>query len=158
VGSGVLLAPGNAVSFTTEPLEQALRIAGLPQLALAATPSTPTGSHVFAELYDIYPDRRSVRLSWAAMNLRFHQGGNTEAQDLTPGEQVLALMEFEPTDALVARGHALQLVVHREGVEDIQPTPVYEPLQVDLGASVLRLPVVDRPTIVPTYAPVGLPG
>jgi predicted acyl esterase len=149
---------GPEAVFTSEPLEQDVRIAGLPQLALQVTPSTPVGGHVFAELYDIYPDGRSVRLSWAAMNLRFADGGNTQPVELTPGQPVAAMMEFEPTDAHLGQGHRLRLAVHRHGVEDILASPTMEPAELGLGggASVLRLPLVQREDALPSYRPPGL--
>jgi putative CocE/NonD family hydrolase len=159
-GAPTLGTVGSRPTFTSEPLEQAVRIAGLPQLQLRAAPSTPVGGNVFAELFDVYPDGRSVFLSWAALNLRYHAGGNTQPAQLTPGEAVDAMLQFEPLDALLARGHRLRLVVHQEGVMDVLPSPSPEPVELHLGAgaSVLRLPVVERPTIVPTYAAPGLAG
>lgn len=149
---------GTGASWTSEPLEQAVRVAGLPQLHVSVAPSTPAGGAVFAELYDVFPDGRTMRLGWAAMDLRFHAGGNTEPQPLVPGQAVLAMMEFEPVDALVARGHRLALALHKNGVEDIEPSMTPDSLQVELGGgkSVLRLPVVERPTVLPTYTPPSL--
>lgn len=151
---------GTGASWTSEPVEQAVRVAGLPQLHVSVAPSTPAGGAVFVELYDVFPDGRTMRLGWAAMDLRFHAGGNTEPQPLVPGQAVLAMMEFEPVDALVARGHRLALVLHKNGVEDIEPSMTPDSLQVELGGgkSMLRLPLVERPTILRTYTPPLLPG
>jgi predicted acyl esterase len=122
------------------------------------TPSSAVGGYLFAELYDVFPDGRTVRVGWGAIDLRHHAGGNTEGQPLAPGQPVVAMMELEPMDAIFADGHRLRLVLHREGVEDILPTPTREPVQLGLGpASVLRLPEVARPSILPTYTPPGLP-
>jgi hypothetical protein len=98
-------------------------------------------------------------VGWGAIDLKYHQGGNTEMQQLTPGQPVVAPMEFEPTDAHIGEGHRLRLVVHRLGVEDILPSPSSDPIALTLGSdSVLRLPVVERPDILPSYVPPGLPG
>lgn len=99
-------------------------------------------------------------MGWGAIDLRHHDGGNDDAATLVPGQPVLARMEFEPTDHLVAKGHRLRLVLHRNGVEDILPSPSSEPIALGLGEgkSVLRLPLVERPTILRTYTPPVLPG
>jgi predicted acyl esterase len=142
---------------TSEPLAAPLRIAGLPQLHVTVTPTTPRGGSLFAELWDVYPDGVSVRLGWAAIDLRHAEGGNGAPATILPGQPVVAKMEFEPVDAFVAEGHRLQLVLHKEGVEDVLQSPSPEPLMVGLGAgvSVLRLPAVERDTSLPPYAPVG---
>lgn len=160
--SAVLVTTGTAtratsVRYTTasEPLEAPLRIAGLPQLHVTVTPSTPRGGYLFAELFDQYPDGRMVRAGWAAMDLRYHAGGNLEPAALVPGQPVVAMMEFEPTDTLIGKGHRLVLVLHKDGVEDVLPSPSPEVLRLSLGEgkSVLRLPAVDRPNVLQTYTP-----
>ena len=142
-------------STSSEPLEEPLRIAGLPQLHVTVTPTTPRGGYLFAELYDVYPDGRQVRVGWAAIDLRYHAGGNKDPATLVPGQPVVAMMEFEPVDALVAEGHRLRLVLHKDGVEDVLPSPSAEALRIDLGEgrTVLRLPAVDRPNLLRTYSP-----
>jgi predicted acyl esterase len=150
--------PGQTLVYESEALEGALRIAGLPQLHVTVTPLTPAGGAVFAELHDVWPDGRTMRIGWAAMDLRHHAGGNTEPQTLTPGAPVVALMQFEPVDAHVADSHRLRLVLHRDGVEDVEASLSNEPLVVSHGeeASVLRLPEVERSDLVPAYRPAGL--
>jgi X-Pro dipeptidyl-peptidase len=145
------------VGFATGPLERDLRFSGLPQVHVTVTPTTPGGGYLFAELWDLYPDGHQVRLGWAAMNLRFHEGGNTQEQTLTPGTPVVARMEMEPLDAHVGAGHRILLVLQRQGIEDIVPTGTPDPIIVDEGAaSVLRLPVIERPSVVPSYTAPGL--
>ncbi|MGQ0535111.1 MAG: CocE/NonD family hydrolase [Methanobacteriota archaeon] len=149
---------GDALEFRSEPLEKDLRLAGLSNLVLTATPSTAAGGYLFAELYDVFPDGRLMRIGWAAMNLRFHQGGNTEMQTLVPGQPIEVAMEFEPLDAHVGRGHSLALVVHKAGVEDIVPSPSPEATGITVGdgKSQLLLSTIERPAILPTYVPPGL--
>jgi predicted acyl esterase len=141
---------GSQMTFTSPALEDDLRIAGLPRLHVQAEPTTPQGGWLFAELYDVYPDGQSLYLGWAAMDLRYHEGGNTDPATLTPGEPVTAKMQFEPMDAHVAEGHQLRLVVHKAGVADIGPSPDPEPnvLHFGDGASVLELPTVERDLVL----------
>ncbi|PSG96726.1 hypothetical protein BRD56_09155 [Thermoplasmatales archaeon SW_10_69_26] len=137
---------GSQITFTSDALADDIRIAGLPRLHVDVTPTTTEGGWLFAELYDVYPDGQSLFLGWAAMDLRYHDGGNTDPATLTPGEPVTAKMQFEPMDAHVAEGHQLRLVVHKNGVADIPQSPSPEPNVLNFGdeASVLELPTVER--------------
>lgn len=151
VASGSIAA-NSALTFTTEPFANTTRIAGLPRVHVEATPTTPLGGYVFAELSDVYPDGRAVRIGWAAMNLRYHAGGNTEPATLVPGQPVTALMEMEPVDALIAEGHALRLTLHKDGVEDIIASP--DPSVVLIGGGQLLLPTIVRDTALAGYGAV----
>jgi putative CocE/NonD family hydrolase len=149
---------GDRFTFTSEPLEQDLRVAGLPQAHIQVVPTTAAGGYVFAELYDVFPDNRQVRIGWGAIHVRHHAGGNGEPANLAPGQPVTLMMELEPTDAHLGQGHRVRLVLHRDGVEDILPSPTNDPLVVALGggASVLRLPSVERADVLPAYSAPGL--
>jgi predicted acyl esterase len=133
-----------SVANTFEPLEDDLRIAGMPQVRTTATPSTTTGGWVFAELYDVWPDGTTERVGWGTLDLRHHEGGNEDPAPLVPGQPVEATIQFEPMDAHVAEGHQLQLVVHKSGVEDIPASP--DPSPVALEDTSLRLPTIERPS------------
>ncbi len=153
-GSATMAIPDPVpAGFTSQPFDEAVRIAGLPQFHASVLVSSAAGGWLFAELHDVFPDGRSMRIGWATIDLRHHAGGNTNPATLVPGQAVTALMEFEPVDALISEGHRLRLVIHREGVEDVPASPDRAPVAIDLGsdATRLRLPVVDRPTIVPAY-------
>ena len=149
---GQSVSAQHRTTFTTDPFENATRIAGLPRVHFEATPTTPTGGHVFAEMFDVWPDGRSVRIGWGGINLQHHAGGNGPPTALTPMQAVTAHLEMEPVDALVAQGHRLRLVLHKAGVEDVEASP--DPSVVMIGASTLELPTVERATLLPVYAPV----
>ncbi len=144
---------GNAVTaadtptaYTFEPLENDTRIAGMPQVRLQATPTTPNGGWIFAELNHVWPDGVTERIGWGALDLRHHDGGNEDPSVLTPGTPVDATIQFEPMDAHVPAGHQLQITVHKDGVEDIAQSP--DPSPVTLSEADLRLPLIDRPSLV----------
>ncbi|HLE95856.1 MAG TPA: CocE/NonD family hydrolase [Candidatus Thermoplasmatota archaeon] len=122
--------------FESEALAADTRIAGLPQFHVTTVPHA-AGGQVFAELRDATDDRR---IGTATMDLRFAAGGN-EAKPVVPGQSLVALMEFEPLDALVPAGHVLELRVSYTG-RDYLPSPVGGP--VEIGAGVLRLPTIER--------------
>ncbi len=153
---GDRIGAGQTTTFTSDPLEDDLRVSGLPRLHAEAIPTSATGGWVFAELYDLWPDGTQMRLGWAAMDLRYHAGGNTDPATLTPGEPIVAKMQFEPMDAHVAQGHQLHLVLHKDGVEDIPESPDQSPVLI--GESTLSLPTIERDVTVTAphgVSPVG---
>ncbi len=147
------------LTFTTDPLEDDLRIAGLPQFHTTVTPTTPAGGSLFAQLYHVWPDGVTMEIGWAAIDVRNHEGGNTHEDPLIPGEPVIAKMQFEPLDAIVPAEHQLMLVMHKHGVHTVDPSPYDDPLIVHAGneQSMLRLPTIDRPHIVIEATPPSLP-
>ncbi len=154
VGTGMTPASvqaENPVTWTSDPLEDDLRVAGLPEVRFTATPSTPTGGWVVAELYDVFPDGQQVRIGWGVLNLMHHAGGNEAPQTLTPGQPVETAILFEPMDAHIGDGHQLRLVLHKDGVEDIPQSP--DPSPVVLSEASLHLPEIERPDLVPSYTP-----
>jgi predicted acyl esterase len=114
---------------------QDVRVAGLPGLHLAVTPHGP-GGQVYAELRDATAD---VVLGHAIMDLRYHEGGATP-QTVTPGETIVARMQFFPMDAVLEAGHALELVLAPTGFDYLN-SAVNTPVTIHAdGRSVLTLP------------------
>lgn len=169
-GEAVLYGPANARGLaaqetgtdaafaeylaTTGPLDADLRVAGLPQLHVTFVPTSPEGSHVYAQLLDRSPDGTVESIGHAVMDLRYHAGGEKRDR-LTPGSAVVAQMEFFPLDVYVERGHELLLrIVGGSGYAEQRPdqidwfhespTPFPVRLQWGDGTSVLKLAVVQR--------------
>jgi predicted acyl esterase len=140
-----------SVSWTSEPLDEPVRTAGLPSVELTATPTTAQGDWVFAELYDVYPDGVSMRIGWGALNLAYADGGPST---VTPGQPIETELTFEPMDAFVAENHRLRLVLHKSGAEDIPASPDPSPVQIDQAD--LVLPQIDRPDALAEPTPPGL--
>jgi len=138
--NAAFIAQNYEMSFRSDALPNATRIAGLAQFHVTVTPTGP-GGQLYAELRDVDQDGR--RLGHAIMDLRLAQGGH-EAQPVTPGMPIVARMEFEPFDVLVPAGHHLELYITNTG-RDYLPSPVSDPVMVNADeSSVLRLPVVER--------------
>jgi predicted acyl esterase len=111
------------------------RIAGLPTLHLAVTPQGP-GGQVYAELRDA---TSGLKLGHAIMDLRYYQGG-AAVQTVTPGETIVARMEFFPLDVVVPAGHTLELVLAPTGMDYLN-SAVNTPVTVHVDErSVLTLP------------------
>lgn len=152
------------VRFATDPLEEALRFAGLPRFHATVTPTQP-GGLLTARLYAEGPDA-TVPLTWAIMDLRFAAGGEVPA-DVVPGVPLVARMEFEPADAVVPAGSRLVLVLSQSsgGEGDAFATTWFAPIRpptpvaVDVGgdASVLEVLAFERAADDPRFfAPPGV--
>lgn len=136
----------SCAAFRTGPLDRELRFAGLPQVHLSVTPLGP-GGHLVAALLADGPDG-PVHLSHGVMDLRFSQGDEPRAVE--PGVTILAPLELEPTDAVVAAGSRLVLVVSQGGYGNMffhhgGPLQTY-PVRIEVGgdASVVRVLAFER--------------
>ncbi len=152
-------APVVEFRATTGPLPEELRLAGLPRFHATFTPYSTEGARVYAQLIDRSPEADETVVGHAVMDLRYHDGGN-EPHRLTPGEPVLAKMEFYPLDVAVPAGHELVLrVVAGSGYAEERldpnptgaidqfvesPTPLPVTLEWGDGKSVLDLPQITR--------------
>jgi len=131
------------VVFSTAPMAEDLRITGLPELTLTATPSV-AGGHLGARLFtdDLqYLNLaeqdgivRRQRIGWGQADLRFPQGGEI-AQPVTPGAPVEFTLTFQPMDAVVPAGESLHLMIDLGVYGDHLPSPGVSPLLIDVGAS-----------------------
>jgi predicted acyl esterase len=133
-------AARDGVVLTHAPLSDTedVRIAGQPTLHIAVTPQGP-GGQVYAELRD---GTNGTFLGRAIMDLRYHEGG-TRVQQVTPGQAIVARMQFFPMDVVLPAGHTLELYLAPTGGDYLNSavnTPVT--LHAD-GTSVLTLPVID---------------
>ena len=134
------VSPANSIICTLDPLSETedVRIAGLPQLQLAVTPTGPGG-----QVYVLMEDADTgLHVGHAIMDLRYAAGG-TQMQPVVPGMALTAMMEFEPLDVIIPAGHKLRLTFTPTG-EDYLPSAVSSPVLIDQGASILRLPTIER--------------
>jgi predicted acyl esterase len=127
------------------PVSQRLRISGLPEVFVQATPTTPSG-HVAAVLYRRAADGLH-RLGWGVTDLRFPDGENTG--DETPGSVVPGVgrrvrVEIEPLEAVVEPGEQLVLVLGQGNGMQLGGRPVGPVLlSYGGGTSFMRLRRVD---------------
>ncbi len=181
-GQAVIYGPGNAHELaqdeatapdpvleyraTTGPLDEALRFAGLPQLHVTFIPSSPEGHRVYAELLEGAPDGTERHVGHAVMDLRYHHGGS-DRHTLTPGEPIVARMEFLPLDAHIPTGSELVLRIVGGATYSEErlnagssgyldqflegPTPVPFRIAWGDGASTLNVPTIHRDVGDGTY-------
>ena len=118
------------------------RIVGTPTFHVEATISLFASSgHLFVEMVQA---SSGMHLGHAVMDLRFHEGGG-DGEILTPGETVIAKMEFFGMDVIIPSGDAINLIITQTG-EDYVPSPVsMMPVTLSLdSSSLLGLSTVNR--------------
>ncbi|HUR25442.1 MAG TPA: CocE/NonD family hydrolase [Candidatus Thermoplasmatota archaeon] len=156
--ANVDLAVKGAARFVLGPVDEDLLIVGLPKVHVTVTPSGP-GGYIGAYLYDLDSGTQGgsdcgpgTRIGWTTMNLAFADGG-TERHEVMPGQTIQAMMEIQPMDAVVQKGHQLALCVwvytegDGQGAQARIPTLPPGPVTLEMGGtveSVLMLPTVQR--------------
>lgn len=124
-----------------------LRISGMPEVRLQATPTGPAG-HVAAVLY-----RRTgeglERIGWGMTDLRFPEGEARHSdtpKPVVPGQPVDLTVRLEPMEAVVRKGEQLVLILG-QGQNAQLPGRPPAPVSVGLGAgrASLRLALPDPP-------------
>ena len=119
--------------WESEPLPNALFIAGLPRVHVEVTTAT-VGGQLYALLEDCDNQSNCIHLGHAIMDLRYHAGGD-DIQTWTPVVQSInAKMEFFAMDAEVQAGHILRLTLRSTG-EDYLPASTSSIVFVEEGAS-----------------------
>ena len=130
-----------SMTITSQPMTNEMHISGLPTLHIDARTNMCNGGQLFVTMYD---GTSGLRLGHATMDVRYRDGGY-EAQPTSPMTGYRMLMEFNPMDVIVPKGHTIQLVVTETG-EDYLPSPCASlGMTIFAGYQVLNLPTLDRP-------------
>jgi hypothetical protein len=130
-----------SMTITSLPLMDDMHISGLPTLHIDARTNTCNGGQLFVTMFD---GTSGLRLGHATMDVRYRDGGY-DALPTYPLTNYRMLMEFNPMDVIVPKGHTIQLVITETG-EDYLPSPC-APIGMTIftGYQVLTLPTLDRP-------------
>ena len=140
-GSNTITSTSNLIVECPE-FDTEIRIVGTPTFHVEATISLFASSgHLFVEMVQA---SSGMHLGHAVMDLRFHKGGG-DGEILTPGETVIAKMEFFGMDVIIPSGDAINLIITQTG-EDYVPSPVsMMPVTLSLdSSSLLGLSTVNR--------------
>ena len=121
VGGGTSVLPDATTGpvWESEPLEEAMYIAGTPRLHVDVTTAT-LGGQLYALLEECNENDECIHIGHAIMDLRYYAGGD-DIQTWTPlVETINAKMEFMPLDAELEAGSRLRLSLLSTG-EDYLP-------------------------------------
>ena len=126
-----------------------LRISGLPEVRVRATPTGRTG-HVTAALYRRDASLGLKRIGWGMTDLRFPEGEGAygdRPRPIEPGVPVDVTVRMEPMDAVVDPGEQVVLILGQGQSGGQTPGQPPAPVRVALGAgrATLRLALVDPP-------------
>ncbi|MEE2758948.1 MAG: CocE/NonD family hydrolase [Candidatus Thermoplasmatota archaeon] len=148
-----LLSGSAAVTSTSETvldcgtMEEDFRIVGMPtmhmgaRISLTCAPLLTCSGHLFVEMQR---GSDGAHLGHAVMDLRYYDGGK-DGQWLTPGETVLAKMEFFAMDVVLEEGDSLILVITQTGDDYVPSAASVLPVTVFLDdRSTLSLSTVNR--------------
>ena len=131
-----------SLTITSQPMTDDIHISGLPTLHIDARTNLCNGGQLFVTMYD---GTSGLRLGHATMDVRYRDGGY-EALPTSPMTNYRMLMEFNPKDVIIPKGHTIQLVVSETG-EDYLPSPCASSgMTIFAGYQTLTLPTVDRPS------------
>ena len=147
--------PDEAFSLVSDwPVEEATEIMGRPRVELTVTSSAPV-AFVSAKLCDVAPDGRSALVTRGIVNLT-HRESHEHPQPVPPGEYVTATVELDATAYVFEPGHTIRLDLAGSDFPSSWPPPFPGTIEVDRSASVLVLPILEGPPVLP--APSFEPG
>ncbi len=139
-------ATGN-VSFATAPVTRDLVMAGVPELTLVASVTSPQ-VHLIANLLDRSPDGSTRRISQFALNPMLREGVDT-VTPVVPGEAMTMTLPAMAMGHRLAKGHSLVLEIKTSDPDKVALTSVDPRITVFTGpeGTSLALPVVKAPVI-----------
>jgi len=108
--------------------------------------------HVVVRLCDVAPDGSSTLVSRGVLNL-LKRDGMDRAALLEPGEPVDVEVPLVSAGYRFAPGHRIRVALSNHYWPWVWPHAVDDRLEVDLGASTLRLPLVDPAAVEVTFPP-----
>jgi X-Pro dipeptidyl-peptidase len=125
--------------FTGEPLSEALRISGSPQLHLAGRIDT-TATHYTPVLYEESAAGAVSIITRGFLNLR-NRNGLHVSEPVSAGQAWTATVDLWDTDYVVPAGHRLGVAVMSSNAIWALPDVTLATTTLDLGATSLELPV-----------------
>ncbi len=147
---------GRSLSFTSEPLQEAVEILGNPRVSLTAVSDHP-GASVVVRLCDVAPTGESLLVTRDLFNLT-HREGHDRIAPLVPGQAVRVELPLKVIAHHFGAGHRIRLSVSTTYWPWMWPQP--DPVTLDLCCgenSFLELPVRRPRAEDGTLAPFGPP-
>lgn len=126
------------------PIDEAVEMLGRATARLRLRSTHDRGT-IVVRLCDVQPDGSSTLVSRGVLNL-LKRDGMDRSVSLTPGEDVDVDVQLVGAGYRFERGHTLRVAISNRYWPWIWPHAVDDAIDVDLGASTLRLPLVPEAT------------
>jgi putative CocE/NonD family hydrolase len=151
-GLGRDLRPDESLgpTYTSEPLETALEILGVPEVVLHLSVTAPVATAV-VRLTDVAPDGTSAQVTAGILNLT-HRRSHVAPEALEPGRVEELRVVMRPTGYRFLPGHRIRVSVASSAWPVIWPSPYEATFELHRGrATPSRL-------VLPVIPPAGGPG
>ncbi len=133
---------GLSTTFTTEPLDDALHLLGLPKVNIRFK-SNQGDALIAARLCDVAPDGAETMISFGMLNLN-HLNGHEFPEALEPGEEYTATIQLNAVGIRIPKGHRLQLALSPTYWPHAWPSKEEATIELVTGTdTTLHLPVRD---------------
>ncbi len=133
------------LSFTTDPSDAPLHLAGAPRIVLNAS-SSSLDTQFDAILYDVAPDGSRTFITRGYLDAR-HRETMESGSDLTPGTMYTFAWDMHSRDHVIDPGHVIELVLKSS---DFYVVPdgsgTMNTVRFGPEGSTISLPVIDRST------------
>lgn len=126
-----------SVCFDSEPLTEAIDIAGAPRFSFEFVSETAQ-ANVCVRLCDVHPDGASELISYGLLNLT-HRNSHEAPEPLTPGGVAMAQFHLDQAAYRVPAGHRLRIAVSTAYWPSIWPSPETASLTIRTGRIALPL-------------------
>ncbi|AZT83932.1 CocE/NonD family hydrolase [Marinobacter sp. NP-4(2019)] len=130
---------GGALTFTSEPLEEALEILGAPIVDLELSASQPVAM-IAVRLSDMRPDNKVTRISYGLLNLTHHIS-HASPEPLTPAQRYRNRVQLNGIAQTLPRGHRIRIAISTSYFPLAWPPPKSTQLKIHTRGCRLALPV-----------------
>ena len=130
---------GVALVFETEPLDEAVEIAGDPAAVLTLDVDRPV-AQVAVRLVDVAPDGAATRATFGVFNLT-HRDSHAAPETLVPGQRYTVRVPMKPVAQRFAPGHRIRLAISTGYFPLTWPAPEAVTMTLHPGESRLELPL-----------------
>ena len=146
------LRPDEALgpTYTSEPLDDAVEILGVPRVVLHLAVSAPVATAV-VRLTDVAPDGTSAQVTAGILNLT-HRRSHVDREPLVPGAVEEVIVDLRPAGYRWLPGHRIRVSVASSAWPVIWPSP--HPAEFELHHG----PATPSRLVLPVVPPAGGPG
>jgi putative CocE/NonD family hydrolase len=146
------LRPDEALgpTYTSEPLDEAVEILGVPRVVLHLAASAPVAT-VVVRLTDVAPDGASAQVSAGILNLT-HRHSHVDPEELVPGAVEEVIVDLRPAGYRWIRGHRIRVSIASSAWPVIWPSPSEAEFELHHG------PTMPSRLVLPVVPPAGDPG